>query len=143
MKKFYFLIICTILILPTNNILAQENATNEDEIIEACLTFQPLMEKIPSPVKEQITEYFILNQEGFLNFSQNLKINGKVVSLIGKAQLDQVKLYFDFFTLNIENNKADVLYYTSYKVDNNTHTISTTIQFEKNNSVWEIINYSF
>lgn len=147
MKKIYFSIICTFLLFfSANSLFAQENIKidlNQNEIIRQCLTFAPLVEKIPTEIKQQNTKYYILDHGTFFNFSPDLEIDGKMISLIDKPQLDQVKLYFDFFTINIDNNKADVLYYTTYRVDNIEQTISTTMQFEKNNSVWEIINYSF
>jgi len=147
MKKFYYSIICTLFLLFSANCLfAQENTEidlNQNVIIEQCLTFAPLLEKIPVEILQQNTEYYILNQETFFKFSPELKINDKEIFLVDKPQLDLVKLYFDFFTLNIDNNKANVLYYATYKVDNIEQTISTTIQFEKSNSVWKIINYSF
>lgn len=144
MKKIYFLIVfSTLLFFSANSTFAQESIEidfNQDEIIRQCLTFAPLVEKIPAEIKQQNTKYYIFNHESFFNFSPDLEIDGKTISLIDKPQLEEINLYFDFFTLNIDNNKAYVLYYTTYKVDNIEQTISTTIQFEKINSVWEIIN---
>lgn len=144
MKKFYFLIVCTTLILFSgSSVFAQENIDTENKIIESCLTFTPLMEKLPASVKEQITEYFILDHGIEFQFSTDLKIDGKSVSLISKDLLVQNKPYFDFFTLNIEANKVVTTYYLTYNLDNVEYVIPVTIHFEKIDLDWKVINYTF
>ena len=72
MKKFYSSIICTLFLLfSANGLFAQENTEidlNQNVIIEQCLTFAPLLEKIPNEILEQNTEYCILKQETFFKF---------------------------------------------------------------------------
>ncbi|MBU1014581.1 MAG: hypothetical protein KKG99_16400 [Bacteroidetes bacterium] len=143
MKNFYFLIVFTTLILfSANSLFAQQRINTEDKIIESCLTFPPLLEKIPTMVKEQIMEYLILDHGVEFQFSPNLKIDGKSVSLISKDQLVQNKPYFDFFTLNIEVDKVVTTYYLTYNLDNEEHIIPVTIHFEKKDLDWKVINYT-
>lgn len=137
-----FSLLFLVLVLMPQHLLAQNEGTSEDQLIEQCLTFQPLLEKIPIDVNEQTTVYYILDHGIEFNFSPDLKINGKSVSLIAKFQIKQDMLYFDFFALNIENDKALITYYANYFIGDVEKIIPVTIHFEKNNSVWEVINYT-
>lgn len=132
---FFFLFFSQVLI-------AQTDAANQEELIVKALTFEPLMEKVPAEVRDKISIYLILNHGVRFNFSGNFEIHGKKVLLINKNERIENMPFFDFFTLNIENNKADAMYYFTYYIDGNEHVLSMTIQFVKINSAWEVINYT-
>lgn len=140
LKLFSFLLL-TNLILP-QGIMAQSNTPLQEEVLERCLTFQPLVDQIPMEVKKQISEYFILNHGTKFEFSTNFKIDDKRVSLIDKSEISPNRPYFDFFTLNIEDDKASAMYYANYNVNNIEHTIEITIQLEKKFTGWDVIKFT-
>lgn len=141
LSGLFSLLLMAMIILP-QNLLAQAEANDENKILELCLTFQPLEEKIPFEVNEQISEYSILDHGIEFNFSPTFEVNGKRVFWISKGELNQINLYFDFFTFNIQDNKFNSAYYVNYSIDDIQYTISVDIELIKNNSLWEVTNYS-
>lgn len=139
MKSFYILLF--VFFMGSLPLLAQ-TGNDQEQIIQKCLTFQPLEEILPAETRQQISEYLILEHGVEFIFSEDFKVSGKSVSLINKEELSQDKPFFDFFIINIENDKASVVYYVNYSINNTEHTVSVTIQFEKCNSDWDVANYT-
>jgi len=116
--------------------------TDKDVLVQKCLTFQPLLDKIPTQVQEMITDYYIFGNNNEFNFSQNLIVNGKSISFLSKGDLSPIKPYFIFFTMNVENNNAFVRYYFNYTYNGVETTIPITIDFVKTNSVWQVLQHT-
>lgn len=114
---------------------------DKDLLVQKCLEFQPLIDKIPVEVQAMMEDYYILGNNMGSDFSQNLIVNGKKISFLNKSDLSSGKPYFDFFTLNVENDRAFVRYYFTYNNGEKT-TIPITIDFVKTNSVWQVLQYS-
>lgn len=115
---------------------------DQNLLIKECLIFKPLEDKIPVEVFEKLNEYNILNHGFDFKESSNLEANGKRVSFLTKGELSSIKAYFLFHTISIDKNKAFVRYYFIYKINGAEKTIPITIDFEKNNASWEVVNYS-
>jgi hypothetical protein len=144
MNKIYLLLLCVVIShvqsqTPANSSLSY---LDKDQLIQKCLVFQPLADKIPVEVQAKMTEYYILNHGMNIDFSQDLKVNGKKTSFLTKGELSPAKPYFIFFTLNVENNKAFVRYYFIYTNNGKETTIPITIDFVKTNSVWQVLNHT-
>lgn len=144
MKKIYLLLLCGIITHVQSQTLDNSNPSSQDkdQLIQKCLVFQPLVDKIPVEVQARITDYYILNHGMEINFSQVLKVNGKGISFLTKGELTPAKPYFIFHTLNVENDKAFVRYYFIYTNNGEETTIPITIDFVKINSVWQVLNYT-
>ena len=140
MKKIFFLLLAFVI----SNAQSQTTVSNTDKdlLVQKCLTFQPLIDKIPAEVQPMMTEYYILGNISDLNFSQNLIVNGKSISYLTKADLSPTKPYFIFFTLNVDSNTAFVRYYFTYTKNGEETIIPITIDFVKTNSVWQVINHT-
>ena len=140
MKKIFFLLLTFVIA----NVQSQTTVSNTDKdlLVQKCLTFQPLIDKIPAEVQPMMTEYYILGNISDLNFSQNLIVNGKSISYLTKADLSPTKPYFIFFTLNVDSNTAFVRYYFTYTKNGEETIIPITIDFVKTNSVWQVINHT-
>ncbi|MDD5148971.1 MAG: hypothetical protein PHC28_00625 [Flavobacterium sp.] len=144
MKKIYLFLLCGIIFHVQSQTSANSNfsSPDKDQLIQKCLVFQPLVDKIPVEVQARISDYYILNHGMEITFSQVLKVNGKGVSFLTKGELTPTKPYFLFHTLNIENDKAFVRYYFIYTNNGKETTIPITIDFVKINSVWQVFNYT-
>jgi hypothetical protein len=127
-----------------SNVYSQTTVSNtdKDELVQKCLTFQPLMDKIPAQVQGMMSNYFIYGKSNELNVTQNLIVNGKSISFLDKSDLSITKPFYDFFTLNIETNTAFVRYYFSYNQNGEKTTIPVTINFIKTNSVWQVLQHT-
>lgn len=127
-----------------SNVYSQTTLSNtdKDELVKKCLTFQPLMDKIPTEVQGMMSNYFIYGKSNELNITQNLIINGKSISFLDKSDLSTTKPFYDFFTLNIDTNTAFVRYYFSYNQNGENTTIPVTINFIKTNSVWQVLQHT-
>jgi hypothetical protein len=121
---------------------ATREGSDQDQLIQQCLTFKPLVDKVPNGIISNNTVYYILNHGFDFTISSNLKANGKQISFLTKQELGPSKPYFLFHTLSIEGNTAFVRYYFEYTAKGVTNTIAITIDFEKNNGQWEITNYT-
>ncbi len=121
---------------------SQVTTSDKDQLVQKCLTFQPLVDKIPAQVQVLMTEYYILGNNMGADFSQNLIVNGKRISFLTKADLSPAKPFFIFFTLNVDNDKAFVRYYFTYTSNGVETTIPITIDFVKTNSVWQVLQYT-
>ncbi len=115
---------------------------DEGQIIQQCIGFQPLVDKIPHDILTKITEYFILNHGMDLNYSKGLEVNNKRISLLTKGELSPTKPYFLFHTLSIKKDRAFVRYYFIYTNNGAETTIPITIDFVRNNSEWQILNHT-
>ena len=137
-----------VLVFMSQDLMAQKEVNSDllssaqNQIIEQCLTFQPLEVKIPTEIKAQIVEYYILDHGVEFYFSPNIEINGKRTSLISKGEINSSKPYFLFHTLFIESNQALVRYYFIYTNKGVEITLPITVEFKKNNSLWQVSNYS-
>ncbi|PQB03141.1 hypothetical protein BST83_17610 [Polaribacter filamentus] len=129
------------LILIPQNIAAQKSMSDQDQIITKCITIEQLEAKIPVDVKAQMSEYYILNSGIKFYFSSTFEISNKKTSLISKGEISLNKPYFLFHTLNIDNEKAFVRYYFIYSYNDVETTVPITIEFVKNNFLWQILNY--
>lgn len=119
--------------------LNQEN--DQQQIIEQCLRFQPLLNKIPADVKDNMKTYFILNKALTIELSSHLKLEGMPIITISDDKISSTKSYYKFLYIKIEKNKAWVRYIFTYAKDNVKKTIPMSIEFTKNNSIWKESNY--
>ena len=144
MKKIYLLLLCGIISHVQSQTSTNSNLSSpdKDQLIQNCLAFQPLVNKIPVEVQARITEYYILNHGMEIVFSRDLKVNGKKTSFLTKLELSPAKPYFILHTLNVENDKAFVRYYFIYTNNGKETTIPITIDFVKINTVWQVLNHT-
>lgn len=143
MRKIYLLLMCIYM----SHIFGQtagESFTLGDQnlLIKECLTFKALEEKIPVEVFKEIKEYNILNHGINFKSTTNLKLNEKQVVFFTKNELYSKNCYFLFHTISIKENNAFVKYYFVYNTNGLKTTIPLIVEFKKNRSTWEIINYS-
>ncbi len=126
------------------SVQSQTSISNPDKdlLVQKCLVFQPLINKIPVEVQAMMTEYYILNSSMDADFSNNLNVNGKKSSFFTKDDLSPAKPYFIFFTLNVDNDKAFVRYYFTYTNNGEETIIPITIDFVKINSVWQMLQHT-
>lgn len=140
MKKIYFLLLSFVLF--TVHLQAQVARTDKDQLVQKCLVFQPLVDKIPAEVQTNMQEYYILGNNLGTDFSQNLIVNGKNISFLSKADLSPSKPFFIFFSLNVDSDKAFVRYYFTYNTNGLETIIPIIIEFVKVNSVWQVLQYT-
>jgi hypothetical protein len=140
MKKLYFLFLSFLMF--TVHSQAQVASNDKDQLIQKCLSFQPLVNKIPAEVQAMMADYYILGNNLGADFSQNLIVNGKKISFLTKADLSPSKPFFIFFTINVDNDKAFARYYFTYTSNGVETIIPVTIDFVKLNSVWQVIKYT-
>ncbi len=109
------------------------------EILSACLTHESLWGQLPMNSRN-IDTYYILDHGTTINISQDLKINGKPVSLIQKNYLPHISNspYFIFHTLNIEQSKALVRLYLICNIDGNEKIVTSVFSFIKENNHWKL-----
>jgi hypothetical protein len=144
MQKIFFLLLCGFMA----HIHAQTSASStfsvidQDELIRQCLVFQPLEAKAPQDILVEVTEYRILNQGIDLKTPLNLKVNAKRILFLTKAEINLSESYFLFHTISVVNNKGYVKYYFVYTDKGVKNTIPISIDFEKSNAGWKIVNYS-
>ena len=140
MKKIFFLLLTFVIA----NVQSQTTVSNTDKdlLVQKCLTFQPLIDKIPAEVQGMMTDYYILGNSNELNLSQNFIVNGKSITFLSKAELSPTKPFFIFFTLNIDSDIAFVRYYFTYNQNGVNTTIPVTINFIKTNSVWQVLQHT-
>lgn len=115
---------------------------DQNILIKECLTFKALEEKTPVEVFEEIKEYNILNHGINFKSTTNFKLNEKQVVFFTKKELFSKNCYFLFHTISIKENNAFVKYYFVYNTSGVKITIPLIVEFEKNRSTWNIINYS-
>lgn len=140
MKKILFLLLTFVIA----NVQSQTPLSNTDKdlLVQKCLTFQPLIDKIPAQIQGMMTDYYILGNSNELNLSQNFIVNGKSITFLSKAELSPTKPFFIFFTLNIDSDTAFVRYYFTYIQNGIKTTIPVTINFIKTNSVWQVLQHT-
>ena len=118
------------------------STTDKDQLAQKCLSFQPLIDKIPVEIQGMMTNYYILGNNFGTDFSQNLIFNGKSISFLTKADLSPAKPFFIFYTIYIENDKAFARYYFTYSSNGLETIIPVTIDFVKSDSVWQVVKYT-
>ena len=135
--------IIIVLIIFTQNLTAQ-NVLNQDlkrsnqiQLIEQCLTFQPLKDKIPVEVQTKNSKYSILNQEIEFKLPSDFKIKNKETILISKAEIHSGNPYFIFHLINIKKDKAWIRYSFIYTKNGIEYKIPVSVEFERKNSVWQ------
>lgn len=140
MKKIYLLL----LLFGVFAAQAQTPVSNPDKdyIVQQCLEFQPLINKIPLEVKAMMADYYILGNNLGADFSQDLIVNGKKITFLTKADLSPTKPFFMFFTLNVSSDRASVRYYFTSTTNGIETTLPVTIEFKKNNSLWQVFQYT-
>lgn len=140
MKKIYFLLLSFIVFSAQSQ--TPISNTDKDLLVQKCLEFQPLIDKIPVEVQAMMTEYYVLGNNLGDDFSQNLIVNGKKISFLTKADLSPAKPFFIFYTIYIENDKAFARYYFTYTSNGVETIIPVTIDIVKSNSVWQVVKYT-
>ena len=143
MRKIYLLLMC----IYVSHIYGQAagdsfSVVDQNLLIKECLTFKALEEKIPVEVFEEIKEYNILNHGINFKSTTNFKLNEKQVVFFTKKELFSKNCYFLFHTISIKENNAFVKYYFVYNTSGVKITIPLIVEFKKNRSTWDIINYS-
>lgn len=140
MKKILFLLLTFVMA----NVQSQTtvSTTDKDLLVQKCLTFQPLIDKIPAQVQGLMTNYYVLGNNFGTDFSQNLIVNGKYISFITKADISSTKPFFLFSTIYIENDKAFARYYFTYTNNGEETIIPVTLDLVKSSSVWQVVNYT-
>jgi DNA-binding transcriptional regulator WhiA len=144
MKRLYLLFLCCF-VTSTQSQTSFDSSKflrDQNDLILECLQFKPLELKIPKEVFKELSKYYILNHGIDFDRSTNLKANSKQVLLITKTDLVTVKSHFLFHTLSVDNDKAFVRYYFVYTDKGIENTIPITIDFKKNNGIWQVFNYS-
>jgi len=116
--------------------------TDQNDLIKECLIFKPLREKISKKFFAETPKYNVLNHGIDLKVSSNLSVNDKRIFFLTKENLRTTNSYFLFHVINVEKKKAFVRYYFTYKDKNVEKRIPITIDFEKNNTTWNVVNYS-
>lgn len=120
-----------------------QNEIDHNSIITSCLTFSHLDAKVPSVAINDLEEYEILNHGVEFNFSSNLKVNNRDVSLISKGEaFNGTEPFFLFHTIRINDSKAFVKYYLEYKMGGQVEAQSVEISFVKEENEWIVENYS-
>lgn len=140
MKKIYILLLS--FVMYTVQSQSQVVTAEKDQLVEKCLTFQPLVDKIPAQVQALMTDYYILGNNFGNDFSPNLIVDGKKISFLTKSDLSPAKPFFIFYTIYIENDKAFARYYFTYTNNGVETIIPVTIDFVKSNSVWQVVKYT-
>ncbi len=139
MKKFYITLFFSFFGLLN---VAAQTVSDQNELLKQCVTFQNLTAKIPQEILTGMMSYDIHRHGIDYNNSLGLETNGKQILYLEKGDLAASKSYFQFHTLNIEGNTAFVRYYFIYNINNVKTTIPITINFEKDNSVWRVMNFT-
>jgi len=116
-------------------------SVNQNEVLKQCTSLEGLLQKLPDEFLKS-NALFILDHGVDFNFSKDLKVNKKNVMLVTKADLksNPAMCYFLFHTLNVEKNKARVVYSLNYKQNGKQVIIPTTLEFVKNAKGWVITN---
>lgn len=140
MKKIFFLLLTFVIA----NVQSQTTVSNtdKDQLVQKCLSFQPLIDKIPVEVQAMMTNYYILGNNFGTDFSQNLIVNGKNITFLSKGDLSPTKPIFLFSTLNVDNTTAFARYYFTYTINGIETIIPITIDFVKTNSVWQVLQHT-
>lgn len=114
---------------------------NQEEIISQCLTFKPLLDKIPTDVKDKMGQYFILNQGKNIEIPSKIEVDGIPVLEISKSEINSIEAFYTFHYVKIEEHKALVRYVFTYTKNDIITTIPISIEFTKINSQWKESNY--
>lgn len=145
--KLKLVVLLVMFVTGSMSLIAQQEAepstlhSNQDEIIEQCLSFRPLVQKIPSEVLARMTEYEILNSGIAFDSSLNIEINDKATTLISNEDLSHNQAYFSFEELSVENDRASVEYKFTYVNNGIGNTISITAVLGIFNDHWSVMNY--
>lgn len=107
------------------------------EILSQCLTSQSLWQQLPANLRN-VNDFYILNHGVNLDLAENLKIQGKPVSLISKGDTNIMANYpyFLFHTFNISENVAFARIYLAYRSEGEEKTATIELSFIKENSNW-------
>ena len=91
---------------------------------------------------ESFDTFFVLNHGFDVTISDGLLVNGTPLTLIDKSELSAMgdTPYFLIHTFNIEDKKALVRLYLSFKSDGEERTTNTELLFTKNNTNWTLIS---
>ena len=116
-----------------------DSKSDQEQLIKQCLTFQPLLDKVPAEVRAQMDGYYILDHGIEFHFSSDFKILNKSVSLINKQGIRSNTPYFLFHTLHMDDKKALIRYNFNYTYEGVDTAIPMVIEFVKKNSLWEVL----
>lgn len=138
MNKIYLLLLCAVIShvqsqTPANSSLSY---LDKDQIIQKCLTFQPLQNAIPTKVKDQMDTYQILNKVVDVTFPSTLIVAGKSISLISEATIETNKPFYEFYLIKVDGNKAFVRYSFLFNENGVPKKVQVHLEFEKKNSEW-------
>ena len=141
------LVLLVMFVTGSMSLIAQQDVkpctmhSDQDQIIEQCLSFRPLVQKIPNEVLARITEYEILDSGIAFKSSLNIEIHDKATTLISNEDLSQSQAYFSFEELSIENDRASVEYKFTYVNNGIGYTISISAVLGIFNDHWSVMNY--
>jgi len=138
MKKIYLLLLCGIIShiqsqTPANSSLSN---TDKEQLIQKCLTFQPLQDVIPTKVKDQMSTYQILNKAENVTLSSTLIVAGKPTSLISEATIGTNHPFYEFHLIRVDGNKTFVRYSFLFNENGVPKKVQIHLEFEKKNSEW-------
>lgn len=119
---------------------AQSNP--QRDVIQQCVAFKELQDKIPNEVNQNMTEVLILNEN--LNFliGGDLSIDNKPARLIAGQDLKNRKDngHFVFRTIDIKGSDAIADYSFIYQMNNVENSISVRLILKKGVNKWEVVN---
>lgn len=142
-KSFKLASFLVVLFLVSSTVQAQSSLKiDQEQIIEKCIKFKPLLEKIPTKVQSKMSEFLVLDHGIDFQISETMKVEGVQLKLISKAEIDKTKPYFLFHTIHIDKDSALVRYNFIYFTDGVENTIPIVIEFTKEKTQWSVSNYS-
>ena len=114
---------------------------DQEELIKLCLTFKPLLNEIPPDIKAKLKTHNILIKDPNAEIGPNIRAKGFQISKITDEQVSLSTSYFKFHLLKIQENKAWARYIFIYTKNAKEYTIPVAIEFIRNDSNWEELNY--
>jgi hypothetical protein len=145
MKKIYLLLLCVVISHVQSQTLTNSSLSylDKDQIIQKCLTFQPLQDVIPTTVKDQMDTYQILNKAVDVTLPSTLIVAGKSTSLISEATIGTNKPFYEFHLIKVDGNKAFVRYSFLFNENDVPKKVQVHLEFEKKNSEWITTNNNY
>jgi hypothetical protein len=142
MKKIYLLLLCVVISNVQSQTLDNSGLSNTDkeQLIQKCLTFQPLQDVIPTKVKDQMSTYQILNKAENVTLPLTLIVAGKPTSLISEATIETNNPFYEFHLIKVNGNKTFVRYSFLFNENGVPKKVQVHLEFEKKNSEWITTN---
>lgn len=120
-------------------------SNSQTEVIKQSVALKELQGKIPFEIQQKMIDILILNSGINYVFDQSLKVNNKSVKLISNQELLNHKGegYFIFNTIDIEANKAKVVYEFVFQNNGDDIVIPVSLLFEETAEVWKVTSMKF